>query len=433
MIVKRVSSRDGRGLAGVGALIDYVRSGEADERILYQGARGFLSRDPEVQRAEMLARAHGALRSAQPVAHWVLSWREGEQPDARHVEEAVDVLLEETGLRGHPVIHVLHGDTENVHLHVVVNRARPDGSVVKVNRGFDLEALHRALARIERLQGWEPEAGARYEVAPDGVVVPRDRGATGRRISARARDIERRTGAESAERLAQRLARPVCRAAASWQDLHQGLAAVGCRYERRGQGAVIVVALDTGEVAVKASRVGRTCGFGRMQARLGPYQPITGGVLEVVPVTPGPARTGIDPMVLEAYRAWRADERRRRAKAEAELAERERLALAELAAHHRAERDALDKVPERGMVWRILRRVMVEGQARARAELRARWAEERQRLSARRQRLVDFEGWLRRQGLEEMAERLRMAGAGEGRLGQASDHDPEQPGMALAL
>ena len=53
----------------------------------------------------------------------------------------------------------------------MVNRVHPlTRKVIEINKGFDLEALHRAVARIEHVQGWRREARGRYRVQADGTV-----------------------------------------------------------------------------------------------------------------------------------------------------------------------------------------------------------------------------------------------------------------------
>ena len=77
-------------------------------------------------------------------------WKEGEQPAAPQIEEAVSIFLQELQLKGHQAIYALHADTDNFHLHIAVNRVHPlNGKVIKPNKGFDLEAAHRAIAKIE--------------------------------------------------------------------------------------------------------------------------------------------------------------------------------------------------------------------------------------------------------------------------------------------
>ena len=119
----------------------------------------------------MLALAQEAVRSKDPISHYVLSWREGEQPTPAQIEEAVEVFLDELGLNGHQALYGFHVDTGNAHLHLMINRVHPDTlKVIKPNKGFDLEAAHRAVARIEQVQGWQREEHGRYRVQSDGAV-----------------------------------------------------------------------------------------------------------------------------------------------------------------------------------------------------------------------------------------------------------------------
>lgn len=254
----------------VGRLVDYIQAPEAEngsEKCIHTGAHGFVF--PEHAKAEMIALAQEARRSKDPIAHYVLSWQEGEQPTARQADEAAETFMRELGLEGHQVIYGLHTDTDNRHLHLAINRVHPTTlHVVKINKGFDLEAAHRAIALIEHAQGWKREANGRYQVTESGKVVkavsekPQQQPHTARR------DIEHQTGEKSAERLAIEKAGPIIRQAKSWDELHKGLAAVGMRYERTGSGAVIHV----GEVAIKASSADRAASLAQLQKRLGIYQ-----------------------------------------------------------------------------------------------------------------------------------------------------------------
>ena len=199
----------------------------------------------------MIDLAEVARRSPQPVQHWILSWREGEQPTRAQADEAVKMFLAEMGLGEHQAFYALHRDTHNCHVHVAVNRVHPTTEkVVTVNNGFDLEVAHRAIARIEKRQGWEREARGLYAVDSDGRAErlrPRDQ--SERRPSGRAQDLEERTGQRSAQRIAIDDAAPIIRQARSWRELHAALAAQGMRYEKKGSGALLWI----GEQPVKAS------------------------------------------------------------------------------------------------------------------------------------------------------------------------------------
>ena len=184
--------------SNVRALIDYIggvaASGDGDsdgEKVEHRGARNLLNIDHDGQIQEMIDLAEVARRSQQPVQHWILSWREGEQPTRAQADEAAGTFLTEMGLGEHQAIYALHRDTHNWHVHIAVNRVHPTTEkVVTVNNGFDLEIAHRAIARIEECQGWEREARGLYAVGTDGRVGRlRPREQSERQPSARARDL----------------------------------------------------------------------------------------------------------------------------------------------------------------------------------------------------------------------------------------------------
>ncbi len=88
MIVKKVKNprKSATKAARVRGLADYIAAPEragSDEKCVYVGARGFLSTDLESQKAEMLALSQEAVRSKDTINHYVLSWREGEQPSGQ--------------------------------------------------------------------------------------------------------------------------------------------------------------------------------------------------------------------------------------------------------------------------------------------------------------------------------------------------------------
>ncbi|MEX3606066.1 MAG: relaxase/mobilization nuclease domain-containing protein [Burkholderia sp.] len=117
----------------------------------------------------------------------------------------------------------MHQNTDNMHMHIAVNRAHPDTlKVIKPNKGFDKEAGHRAIATTEAIQEWSSEQNARYQVNANDEAI---RGASdGRKApSQKRRDIEVRTGEQSAERIAIEAAAPIIRDASSWAELHAGL------------------------------------------------------------------------------------------------------------------------------------------------------------------------------------------------------------------
>lgn len=267
---KTAGSKAGR----VQGLAQYIAEPErenATEKCIYFGTRGFLSQNLPSQIAEMIALADECVKSKDPIRHDVITFKEGESPTAKQVDEVIDLYAKEMGLEGHQIIFGLHVDTDNVHIHIQANRVHPETfKAVKINRGFDKEALQLVCARIEHAQGWKPENKSRYRVLEDGRISDRpERQERDAKPSPQAQGMETRTGIKSAERIVIEDATGILKSAKTWRDVHQKLEQVGIRYERSGGGAVMFV----GDVAVKASVVERAARFASLQKKLGPFEP----------------------------------------------------------------------------------------------------------------------------------------------------------------
>jgi Relaxase/Mobilisation nuclease domain len=278
VIVKKVPGSRAAGAKPVAAnvrdLADYIAGpnvGGDGEKVQHRGALNFLNVDHEGQVQEMIDLAEIARRDAKPVQHWILSWREGEQPTAAQPDQAAKMFLAEMDLSDHQAIYALHSDTDNWHLHLAVNRVHQETErVVTVNKGYDLNVAHRAITRIELQQGWQPEGRALYAPGEYGeLMLVRGTGPSARQPSARALSFEERVGACSAERITSEDAVPVIRQARSWSEVHEGLAELGMRFEKKGSGAVLWV----GDQPVKASAAGRDCSMAALQKRLGAFEP----------------------------------------------------------------------------------------------------------------------------------------------------------------
>ena len=393
-------------------LTDYIRDPaktNPHEKVAYTGARGFLCDDHAGQQSEMIALAMDAPRSANPINHYILSWREGEYPTAAQVEQAVGILLAELGLAEHQVLYALHQDTDNMHMHIAVNRVHPDTlKVIKPNKGFDKEAGHRAIAKIEAAQGWSSEQNARYKVDANGEAI-REAPSSRKAPSQKRRDMEVRTGEQSAERIAIETAAPIIRAAASWAELHAGLQAQGFRYERKGSGAIIWI----GDVAVKASSADRGATLAALQKRLGEFQP-------AAPAEASPTHQA-KPIKATAPR-WAEYIAARRAHYQAKEATKTRLSE-----KHELERQGVAKQQsaERGNVmagtWRgkgdllnARRSVLAADQAAMRLRMQDRQRDERRRFQERFRPFPSYEDWLRSELSPEAADQWRYR-----------DHEPD--------
>ena len=233
-------------------LINYCLgvTGHAKDSVLHVGTKN-LNSPPEKAYLEMEGLSYENVRCKNPVLHFILSWRSDESSTDEQVDEAVDIALKELDLQGCQVLWALQSDTDNLHVHVAVNRISPDTfRAVRAAGGWTKKALERAARKIEISQGWEIERSGRYEVNSSGQIVEKKE-VPSPEISQVARDIEAHTGTDSLERQAKRELAEILETAASWEELHKKLASKGFKFERKGNGAV----LKRGDKAVKLSNI----------------------------------------------------------------------------------------------------------------------------------------------------------------------------------
>lgn len=259
-------------------MVDYMtREGLGDtrnERLFHVGAQWLVADTIEGHRLEMMALAHAAKRSSNPIDHWLLSWRENELPSAEQIDTAVEMFLTHLGVDRQPCVYAAHGDTHNRHVHIALNRYDVEADrMISINYGFNHEAAHQAVALIVDRFGWEAENGQRYRVENGEVVLGSAalarRNGGNKAVGTDAAAYELRTGYKSAQRIAQQEAIAILRAARSWSEAHARLAAGGMTYDKTGtNGAMIGV----NDVRVKASAVHREVTRARLEKRLGVFE-----------------------------------------------------------------------------------------------------------------------------------------------------------------
>ncbi|SIO61565.1 Relaxase/Mobilisation nuclease domain-containing protein [Paraburkholderia phenazinium] len=413
MNIKKIKNPDRRASKAkrITELIRYCLNpddGEGAEKCVYSGALGFLTDGRAAWTAEMIALSEEAVRSKDTVSHFVMSWPESETPSKKQIDEAMAIFLRAMGFAGHQAIYAAHTDTDNFHVHVVVNRVHPEThKMVAVNKGFDLEAIHMAIARIDSVQGWKRSPNARYYVDDSGTVerVGGRRSAIRREPGYKKQDQENRTGEKSVERMAIERAAPIILAAKSWQELHERLAAEGFRYERKGSGAVVFL----GDIPVKASNVHRSATLSKMEKRLGAFES-AGERIEVRPRVAEPLMPGFE--MWAEYNTSRKQQASARKSSLFELRRRHAREKEALALRQRRYREVLLRPPGRnwrghGVALNALRSVLKDEQDLERAALAAFHKDERVRLAERFPPAPSFEEFLRARGREDLAERWR--------------------------
>jgi hypothetical protein len=204
--------------------------------------------------------------------HLLLSWRENENPTREQVREAVKITLDEMNLSACQAVYALHQNTDNMHLHICVNRVNPYTlKAVNPAHGWTRRGMERAARRIEHVQGWQTENNAWSEVNENGEVISKPRPANqSRPVPQKVRDMENLTGEQSAIRKAQNALKDKLKELSAWEDFYNLLSLNGMKYQKKGSGAVITI----DDVTVKASDVSRNLTLGKLEKQLGPYQDI---------------------------------------------------------------------------------------------------------------------------------------------------------------
>ena len=132
-----------------------------------------------------------------PVCHYSLSWGKDEKPNLQEMGRAVAESLEKMGLADRQAVMIAHRDTEQPHVHVVVNRVSvEDGRAAKLGNSYLklsrwAEGYEREQGRIRCPQRVENNAGRdRGEWVRCASMKPgRYRRGPGRESEIRRRDI----------------------------------------------------------------------------------------------------------------------------------------------------------------------------------------------------------------------------------------------------
>lgn len=226
-----------------------------------------------------------------PVYHFSLSWKENEHPTKDQVHDAVAHTLKALEMDGCQAVYAIHRDTDNDHVHVIVNRVHPVKNIIVGPPRYDYFKLDKAMREIEIKQGWQHDLGphvVQQDRAGNPAIVlmsKSERRELGMltpdpskiRESQQAIRAERNTGAPSFQKwLAQEVSKEVKEAinrpGATWADVHVVLGKRGCSLEAKGSGLIIKTEVDGRTLTAKASQMNHDFGKGRLEKQLGPFQ-----------------------------------------------------------------------------------------------------------------------------------------------------------------
>ncbi len=390
----------------IGDLLDYIRNPHKTnlhEKIAYAGSRNFITDTHSGQKAEMIALAQESIRSKMPVSHWIFSWKEGEQPTQKQVDEVADMFLQGMELEGHQTIYALHQDTSNYHLHIAVNRMNEiTGKVLCPHNGFDINAAHKIMAKIEHKQGWSSTDNALFSVLENGEIATRKDSEKEIKPRPKAIDFENATGEKSAQRIAQEKGHEIISTAKMWEELHEELAKINLRFEKKGSGAVVFVHTEKGDIAIKASSIDRNFSMGKLCKRLGDF--VAGNYPQELKKLPTEAVSNVN---IDEWQKYQEDCKniKNENKDEKSIEQEELLKIKE---KHKKERiKATETLQGHGISILNIARYFLSKQQKA--ELKKLRDKSKSRLQVR----LRFSTWLKKKGLHKEAEKWRYRNAFE--------------------
>jgi len=432
---------------GFGEAVRYIARDNPEQADEPRPEMGALGLDCPLSEAQDRALAVGILDAtaaaarrpgrSSPVYHAVLAWQGAEHPTTKQMQQACAHVMKALGFEGHQAVWAIHRDTENDHVHLVVNRVHADGRTAEVPRR-DWLILDRAMREIEVQQGWRHSPGP--HVVQDGSITRLSRaerrargiGQDGPHLSPGAAAAAHREGGAlsfqewAAGGAAKAIKAVIDTPGATWERVHQQAARYGLAIQPKGSGMVITTTMDDGRVlAAKASQMGRWASKAALEKRLGAYQPPQGplpaaGVsyqkaldADKALSTGQSVRRGVESEERTARRAQRAAARKAlagRFKAEQETARQARPAQrAALVQQHRAQRQELasmlrqerkalpEQARQTGQPLAVVQSLWALRAAQEREALQKRQAAERKALSARLPKQEVWRKWLERE------------------------------------
>ncbi|WP_139557996.1 TraI/MobA(P) family conjugative relaxase [Methylotetracoccus oryzae] len=278
MIAKKVRMRAQR-KSSMAGLIDYLTDeqtvGDPEDLVGYMtNGQGLAERvgavritncqavDATWAAAEMKAvQALNQRARSDKTYHMIISFREGEQPDSAVLQAIEDRLCEALGFGEHQRISVVHHDTDNLHLHVAINKIHPRTHTLH-EPYYDHRTRAKVCAELEVEFGLQrdPHTAQQSTAAAHG------------------NDLTAHTGVASLLDWIKTQCQAELEQAPTWTAFQEVLQQNDLSFRLRGNGAVFVAGDGT---QCKASSVSRTLSLPGLEARLGPRPEVTPGTTVV--------------------------------------------------------------------------------------------------------------------------------------------------------
>lgn len=253
MIAKHVPMRS-LGKSDFAGLVRYISDAQSkDHRLGLVTVTNCEAHSVRDAITEVLATQHTNTRAkGDKTYHLIVSFRAGENPDADTLKAIEERICQGLGFGEHQRISAVHNDTDNLHIHIAINKIHPTRHTMH-EPYYPHLALGELCATLERDYGLEVDNHQAHQ-----------RGA-----ASRAADMERHAGVESLVGWIKRECLDEIRAASTWTELHQVMRDNGLEITPRGNG--LVIRADDGTM-VKPSTLARDLSKPALEKRLGAFE-----------------------------------------------------------------------------------------------------------------------------------------------------------------
>lgn len=227
------------------------------EKILWYRITNCSAEVPAMAIAEVeVTQSQNTRSKADKTYHLVISFPEGEEPTREQLEDIEDRMCDALGFAQHQRISAVHQDTDNIHLHLAINKVNPETfNVLEPFR--DYYTRNRVCREMEQKHGL---------LVDNGI-------GEGKRFG-KANEMDAHSPQETLWRWIDDNAKVTLIEAAqtsgNWQALHEKFQSQGLMIKPRGAG-LVVGTLD-GAAHIKASSIDKTLSFKNLTARLGEYE-----------------------------------------------------------------------------------------------------------------------------------------------------------------
>lgn len=185
--------------------------------------------------------------------HLIVSFGVDERPDIETLKNISNEFIESLGFKDHQRLSVIHDDTDNLHMHIAINKINPEKYTIH-DPYYPYKTLSKKAKELEIKYNLN-QTHSNEKSNENTCYIAND-------IDSRPTQISFKSYVESIDL-------SDCK---SWQDLHDKLKENGIEYRKYGSGAVFKNLTDD-KINIKASAVKREYSLNSLEKKYGKFEP----------------------------------------------------------------------------------------------------------------------------------------------------------------